>query len=182
MLEDYDPNPRWYVVHTYAGYENRVAANIEKIVENRNMGNLIFDVKIPTETVVDPSAEEGAKGAEKETMLFPSYVLVKMIMNYETWYVVRNTRGATGFVGPESKPVALSDEEVKQLGVDTTVISLSYKVGDLVNITEGFLSGHTAVVKEISEDFKTIKVVVPMSNRETPVELSSSSVKKIQEK
>ena len=173
---------KWYVVHTYSGYENKVATDLATMVESRGMQDLICDIKIPTETVVDPSAEEGAKGAEKETMLFPSYVLVKMIMNYETWHVVRNTRGATGFVGPESKPVALSDEEVKQLGVDTTVISLSYKVGDLVNITEGFLSGHTAVVKEISEDFKTIKVVVPMSNRETPVELSSSSVKKIQEK
>lgn len=182
MLEDYDPNPRWYVVHTYAGYENRVAANIEKIVENRNMGDLIFEVKIPTETVVDPAAEENGKNSTKESMLFPSYVLVKMIMNYKTWHVVRNTRGATGFVGPESKPVALSDEEVEQLGVDTTVITLSYKVGDLVNITEGFLSGHTAVVKEISDDFKTVKVVIPNSNRETVAELPSSSVKKIQEK
>ncbi|HBE13587.1 MAG TPA: transcription termination/antitermination protein NusG, partial [Clostridiales bacterium] len=117
--------------HTYSGYENRVATNLEKIVDNRKMGHLIHAVKIPTEKVVEPD------GKEEERKLFPSYVLVKMIMNDETWHVVRNTSGVTGFVGPGSQPVVLTDEEVEALGVENVVVALKYQVGDVVRVIGG---------------------------------------------
>ncbi|HPE94994.1 MAG TPA: transcription termination/antitermination protein NusG [Bacillota bacterium] len=164
----------WYVVHTYSGYENKVAGNIEKAVENRKLGHLIEDVKIPMETVVEVTDE-----TEKETerKLFPSYVLVKMIMNDESWHIIRNTRGVTGFVGPGSKPVPLTDAEVEKLGVETRVIEISYKVGDSVRICDGPLSGFIAAVDEISPDLKKVKVTASMFGRETAVELDSTQVK-----
>lgn len=133
MAQDRDTQPHWYVAHTYSGYENKVRQDLETIVENRRLQDLIQEVRVPTETVVD------ADGKEKESKLFPGYVLVKMIMTDETWYVVRNARGVTGFVGPSSKPIPLSEEEVEKLGVETPVRSapLAYKVGDNVQITGG---------------------------------------------
>ena len=129
MAQDRDTQPHWYVAHTYSGYENKVRQDLETIVENRRLQDLIQEVRVPTETVVD------ADGKEKESKLFPGYVLVKMIMTDETWYVVRNARGVTGFVGPSSKPIPLSEEEVEKLGVETPVRSapLAYKVGDNVH-------------------------------------------------
>ena len=123
MAQDRDTQPHWYVAHTYSGYENKVRQDLETIVENRRLQDLIQEVRVPTETVVD------ADGKEKESKLFPGYVLVKMIMTDETWYVVRNARGVTGFVGPSSKPIPLSEEEVEKLGVETPVRSapLAYK-------------------------------------------------------
>ena len=163
----------WYVVHTYSGYENKVASNIEKIVENRGLGHLIYDVKIPLETVVEASDKDEK---EIERKLFPAYVFVKMIMNDESWHTIRNTRGVTGFVGPGSKPVPLSDAEVEALGVETRVIEIAYAVGDNVRICEGPLSGFIAVVDEISEDLTKVKVTASLFGRETTVELDSMQV------
>ena len=167
--------PHWYVVHTYSGYENKVAENLEKIVENRNLGHLIHAIKVPVEVV----EEEGGK--TKEHKLFPSYVLVKMIMNDESWHVVRNITGVTGFVGPGSMPVVLLDEEVEALGVDTDSQPLDFVVGDVVEITGGPLQGiiSSGKVLEISADMKQIKLLANMGGRETAIEVESSLVKKL---
>jgi transcriptional antiterminator NusG len=174
-MQSENATPHWYVVHTYSGYENRVATNLEKIVDNRKMGHLIHAVKIPTEKVVEPD------GKEEERKLFPSYVLVKMIMNDETWHVVRNTSGVTGFVGPGSQPVVLTDEEVEALGVENVVVALKYQVGDVVRVIGGALKGHidSAVVEEISADSKTVKVSASLYGRNTSIELDSAWIEKI---
>ena len=172
MLQD-NNTPHWYVVHTYSGYENKVATNLEKIVENRNLGHLIHSIKVPVEEVeVD--------GKVEEHKLFPSYVLVKMIMNDESWHVVRNTTGVTGFVGPGSQPVVLLDEEVEALGVDTDTKSLDFAVDDTVEITGGPLSGiiTSGKVLEISDDLKKVKLLVSMGGRESAIELDANCVKK----
>lgn len=175
MLQD-SKTPHWYVVHTYSGYENKVAANLEKIVENRKLGHLIYSVKIPMETVIDPNDEK----ATTERKLFPSYVLVKMIMNDESWHVVRNTTGVTGFVGPGSQPVVLSDEEVEALGVETQTVSLGYNVGDNVKVIDGSLKDHisAAIVEEISDDYKRVKIKATLHGRQTTIELDSAWLKK----
>jgi transcriptional antiterminator NusG len=172
-LNDISREACWYVVHTYSGYENKVKANLEKIVENRGLQHLIFDSIIPVETVKD-SEEEDAK--EVENKIFPSYVLIKMIMSDESWHVVRNIRGVTGFVGPGSKPVPLTDEEVASIGIETVAKTLDYNVGDSVKIKSGTLVGFIGRVEEISEDKKKIKVMATIFGRETPVELDSDSV------
>lgn len=161
-------NAKWYVIHTYSGYENKVATNIEKSVENRSLQDLIVEVRVPTESVVEIKDN---KKREVERKIFPCYVLVKMVLTDESWYVVRNTRGVTGFVGPASKPVPLTDEEVEGLGVETKQIEVNYAVGDVVAIVDGPLSGFTGVVEELDLDKNKVKVVVSMFGRETPVEL-----------
>lgn len=168
-----ESTPLWYVVHTYTGYENKVLQSLEKIIENRGIGELIQAVKIPTETVTEMT-ENGEKEIERK--LFPSYVFVKMIMNDEMWHIVRNTTGVTGFVGPGSRPVPLSEEEVEKLGVDPRVIEVRFAVGDSVRICAGPLSGFIGVVDEISADKKTVKVTASMFGRETKVELGSMEV------
>lgn len=170
--------PRWYVAHTYSGYENKVKTNLEKIIENRQLQDMIFDIRIPTETVV-----EMVDGEEKESesKLFPCYVLVKMVMTDLTWHIVRNTSGVTGFVGPGSRPVPLTDEEVEKLGVETRKVSLKYQVGDTVKIVSGTLVGFVGVVKEISEDKKKIKILATMFGRETALELDADSVEPLAE-
>ena len=175
MLQD-SKTPHWYVVHTYSGYENKVAANLEKIVENRKLGHLIYSVKIPMETVIDPNDEN----ATSERKLLPSYVLVKMIMNDESWHVVRNTTGVTGFVGPGSQPVVLTDEEMEALGVETQTVSLGYQVGDNVKVIDGSLKDHisAAVVEEISDDYKRVKIKATLHGRQTTIELDSAWLKK----
>lgn len=173
MLED-NLTPHWYVVHTYSGYENKVAVNLEKIVENRKVGNLIHAIKIPMEKV--PESEGGDGVAERK--IFPSYVLVKMIMNDESWHIVRNTTGVTGFVGPGSMPVVLSDEEVAALGVESAAEALPFKVGDKVRVIGGPLAAHisSATVEEISQDLKKVKVLADLHGRSTKIELDSSYV------
>jgi len=168
---------RWYVVHTYSGYENKVAANIEKAVENRKLFDQIFAVKVPVETVVEVTGDNKKKEVERK--IFPGYVLVKMIMSDESWHVVRNIRGCTGFVGPGSKPVALTDEEVAALGIDKKEYVVSYEVGDNVRITDGPLKDFIGIVNEITPDMSRVSVTVNMFGRETPVELEMSQVESV---
>lgn len=160
--------PRWYVVHTYSGYENKVAGNIEKVIENPRFRDLIVDVSVPTETVVEVKDN---KKREVERKIFPGYVLVKMILTDESWYVVRNTRGVTGFVGPASKPVPLTDAEVSSLGIGNRSVELSYAVGDLVSIIAGPLEGFDGTVESIDVPNNKVRVIVSMFGRNTPVEL-----------
>ena len=159
---------KWYVVHTYSGYENKVASNLEKTVENRNLQDLITEVRVPTETVTEVKDN---KTREVERNIFPGYVLVKMILTDESWYVVRNIRGCTGFVGPSSDPVPLTDAEVAALGVETKQVEVSYNVGDSVQIMDGPLEGFVGIVEEIDTEKNRVRVTVSMFGRETPVEL-----------
>lgn len=159
---------KWYVIHTYSGYENKVATDLEKMVENRKLQDLILDIKVPTETVVEIKDN---KKREVERKLFPGYVLVKMIVTDDSWYVVRNTRGVTGFVGPGSKPVPLTDEEVEALGVEKRKVEVKYSVGDNVKIVEGPLEGFMGIVDEVNLERNVARVIISMFGRETPVEL-----------
>ena len=155
---------KWYVVHTYSGYENKVATNLEKIIENRQLHDWIQEVRIPTETVVRDNKEV-------ESKLFPGYVLVKMVMTDDSWYIVRNTRGCTGFVGPGGKPVPLTEAEVLALGVETRTVEITYQVGDTVRIIDGPLENFSGVVNEIDVEKNKVRVTISMFGRETPVEL-----------
>lgn len=167
--------PKWYVVHTYSGYENKVASSIMKAVENRKMHDLITEVTIPVETVRE--VKDG-KTREVERKLFPGYVLVKMIVTDESWYLVRNTRGCTGFVGPESKPEPLTEAEVAKMGVETTVdLEVEYKVGDTVEITAGPMEGSVGTVDEIDIPARKVRVRITMFGRELPAELELHQVK-----
>jgi len=170
---------KWYVVHTYSGYENKVAQNIEKVVENRKLHDLIPEVRVPTEMVTEVKEN---KSREVERKIFPSYVLVKMVLTDDSWYVVRNTRGVTGFVGPGSKPIPLTDEEVENLGVNINkTVEITFKVGDSVTVSSGTLEGFVGIVKSINLEEKTVDVVVSMFGRETPATLEISQVSKLDE-
>ena len=161
---------KWYVVHTYSGYENKVASNLEKTVENRSLQALIQEIRVPTETVTEIT--DAGKRKEVERKIFPGYVMVKMIMTDESWYAVRNIRGCTGFVGPSSsKPIPLTEEEVARLGIEQRQVEISYKVGDSVNIVDGPLEGFIGTVEEMDVDKNRIRVIVSMFGRDTPVEL-----------
>lgn len=166
----------WYVVHTYSGYENKVAQNLTTIVENRRLQDQIQEVKVPTEIV--PDIKDG-KEREVERKLFPGYVLVKMVMTDETWYIVRNTRGVTGFVGPSSKPVPLTAAEVEALGVDVRQTQVDYDVGDSVEVLSGPLEGFVGLVESINKDTGKVNVKVSMFGRETPAELDLAQVKPV---
>lgn len=167
---------KWYILHTYSGYEKKVADNIIKVVENRDFHHLIEEVLVPIEKTQE---EHDGKTKEVETKLFPCYVYVKMVLTDESWYICRNTRGVTGFVGPGSKPIPLTDEEVLNLGVTQKQQEVSFEVGDIVNINTGSLEGFEGVVKEIDEANKTVLVLVSMFGRETPATLDISAIKKI---
>ncbi|MBQ1977115.1 MAG: transcription termination/antitermination factor NusG, partial [Ruminococcus sp.] len=148
---------KWYVVHTYSGYENKVASNLMTTVENRNLQDMILEVKVPTEIVTEIKDD---KTKEVERKLFPGYVFVKMVYTDETWYVVRNIRGCTGFVGPSSKPVPLTEAEVYRMGVETRVVEVSYKVGDSVRIIDGPLEDFIGVVEELNVEKEYVRVIV----------------------
>jgi len=167
---------RWYVVHTYSGYENKVMANIVKIVENRNMQDVIFEVKVPIEEQVE--IKNGKKKVTQKKV-FPGYVLIKMLMTDESWYVVRNTRGVTGFVGPGSKPVPLTDAEVKALGVEKTPIKLDANVRDHVRVISGPFENFVGIIQEINNEKHKVKVMISMFGRETPVELEFTQVERL---
>ena len=173
-INEMNVGPRWYVAHTYSGYENKVKASLEKIIENRGLGHLIFDIKIPVETVIE---KNGDVEKEVEIKVFPSYVLIKMVMNEESWHAVRNITGVTGFVGPGSRPTPLSDAEVDALNIDHKRVELSIKVGDEVTVIEGLFSGYGGVVQSISDDMKTATVLVKRGNRDMPVELDTNIIK-----
>ena len=167
---------RWYVVHTYSGYENKVKLDIEKTIENRNLRDQILEVVIPMESV------EEEKGDSKKVVtrkLLPAYILIHMVMNDDTWYVVRNTRGVTGFVGPGSKPVPLSEEEMAGLGFTAPDVVVDFMVGDAVVVTAGAWKDTVGLIKTINEAKKTITINVEMFGRETPVELAFTEVKKM---
>ena len=169
-------NAKWYVVHTYSGYENTVAASIEKAVENRGLRDLIQEVSIPLETVTEIT-DNGPKTVERK--VFPGYVLVKMVMTDDTWHLVRNIRGATGFVGSGNKAIPLT--EIAALGVEKREVVVGYQVGDNVKITDGALESFLGTVEEIDLDRSKVRVVVSMFGRETPVELELDQVEPVQD-
>jgi transcriptional antiterminator NusG len=164
---------RWYVVHTYSGYENAVAATIEKAAENRRMQDLIVEVNIPTESVLEVTDSQ-QKTVERK--VFPGYVLVKMIMTDDSWHLVRNVRGVTGFVGSSNKAIPLSDEEIASLGIERHEIQLKYEVGSTVKIVDGPLLDFMGVVDEIEAERGRVRVIVSMFGRETPVDLDFDQV------
>ena len=167
---------KWYVVHTYSGYENAVASAILKNVDNRNLHDLISEVTIPLETVTEVT-ENGPKTYERK--VFPGYVLVKMVLTDESWHVIRNIRGVTGFVGSGNKAIPLTDEEIAALGVEKHEVNVSYAVGDNVKIIDGALASFLGVVEEIDMDKSKVRVVVSMFGRETPVELELDQVEPV---
>lgn len=164
---------RWYVVHTYSGYENKVMTNLVKIVENRGLGHLIFDVKVPVETIIE---KKGDEEKEVESKIFPGYVLVKMIMTEESWHVVRNITGVTGFVGPGSRPTPLLDQEVEALGIDEKKVKLLLSVGDEVTVKGGLFDGYSGTVQSISDNQKKVTVLIKRGRRDIPVELDAEGV------
>lgn len=170
---------KWYVAHTFSGYENKVASDIRIVVENRNLSDMIQEIVVPTETVVEIK-EDGTK-KEVERKIFPSYVLIKMVMTDETWYIVRNTRGCAGFVGPEGKPVPLTEQEVKNLGVDKVSVEVAYETGDLVNVIDGPLEGFSGTVESIDIANNSVQVIVSMFGRETAVDFELDQLEKVSE-
>ncbi len=167
--------PRWYVAHTYSGYENKVKASIEKIVENRGLGHLIYDVKIPMEI----TKETDDKGQEKEveSKLFPCYVLVKMTMTDESWHVVRNITGVTGFVGPGSEPTPLTDAEVEMFNVEVVNEEFKFKIGDKVIVASGIFEGYSGTLIDIGEDKKQVTILASTERREIPIIVDSKDIR-----
>ncbi|MGM0396932.1 MAG: transcription termination/antitermination protein NusG [Bacillota bacterium] len=176
--EERSKDAKWYVVHTYSGHENKVKANLEKMVENRGMKDDIYEVAVPTEEYID---NKSGKKVLKERKMFPGYVLVKMIINDESWYLVRNTRGVTGFVGPSSKPVPLSDQEVKKLGVQEKMVlpAVDFKVKDPVKVVSGPFENFIGTIDSINMDKRKVKVYISMFGRETLVELEFDQIEKV---
>lgn len=169
---------KWYVVHTYSGYENKVKVDIEKTIENRNLQDQILEVSVPVQTVEEVKGNGEKKLVQKK--MFPAYVLINMIMNDDTWYVVRNTRGVTGFVGPGSKPVPLTEAEMESMGLNTLIkASLDVEVGQTVEITTGVWEGTTGVVTSVNEKSEIVTINIDMFGRETPVEISFTDIKKL---
>ncbi len=171
-----DLEPRWYVVHTYSGYENKVKTDLEKTIKNRELEDFFFDIIVPMEEQIE------IKDGKRKTNLkkvFPGYVLIKMIVTEESWYIVRNTRGVTGFVGSGTDPIPLTNEEIRNMGFEAVVINVDYGINDSVKVVNGPLSGFIGTVQEINKDKNKVKVLVSMFGRETPVELEFSQVEKI---
>ena len=176
-INEMNVGPRWYVAHTYSGYENKVKASLEKVIENRGLEHLIYDIRIPVETTV----EKGSDGKEDkivETKIFPGYVLVKMTMTDESWHAVRNISGVTGFVGPGSRPTPLSEEDVEALNIEERKVKAAFSVGDNVTITDGLFSGYSGTVQSVSDDLKTVTVLVKRGRRDMPVELDSAMIRR----
>ena len=176
MKGDFMSEANWYVVHTYSGYENKVKANIEKTIENRHLEDQILEVRVPMQDVV-----EMRNGAKKQVSkkLFPGYVLINMVMNDDTWYVVRNTRGVTGFVGPGSKPVSLTEEEMLPLGIQNENVVIDFAVGDSVVVIGGVWKDTVGMIQSINEHKQCVTINVDLFGRETPVEISFTEIKKM---
>ena len=168
--------PRWYVVHTYSGYENKVKTDLEKTVKNRELEDYFFDIVVPMEEQIE--IKDGKRKANLKKV-FPGYVLVKMIVTEESWYIVRNTRGVTGFVGSGTDPIPLTNEEIRSMGFETSVVEINYDVDDSVKILNGALAGFIGTVQEINKEKGKVKVLVSMFGRETPVEVEFAQVQKI---
>ncbi len=168
--------PRWYVVHTYSGYENKVKTDLEKTVKNRELEDYFFDIVVPMEEQIE--IKDGKRKANLKKV-FPGYVLIKMIVTEESWYIVRNTRGVTGFVGSGTDPIPLTNEEIRSMGFETFVVEVDYDVNDSVKILNGALSGFIGTVQEINKEKGKVKVLVSMFGRETPVELEFAQVEKV---
>ena len=174
--KDYDMNPRWYVVHTYSGYENKVKKDLENTIKNRELEDYFFDIIVPMEEQIE------IKDGKRKTNLkkvFPGYVLVKMIVTEESWYIVRNTRGVTGFVGSGTDPIPLTEEEIRKMGFELTEVNVDYDINDSVKILNGPLENFVGVVQEINKEKHKVKVLVSMFGRETPIELDFSEVEKV---
>ena len=173
-IDEKNLGPRWYVAHTYTGYENKVKLSVEKIVENRGLSHLIYDVQVPvtTEVVVND------KGVEKvvETKIFPSYVFIKMTMTDESWHVVRNITGVTGFVGPGSEPTPLTDAEVESMHIEKHTEEFKFNIGDSVKIVSGMFEGYSGVLQEISEDKKSLVVLANTGKRDIPIMVDTKDV------
>ena len=177
-IDGMNVGPRWYVAHTYSGYENKIKTSLEKVIENKGLGDQFFDIRIPVEITI-----EIKNGVEKEveTKLFPCYVYIKMVMNDDTWHAVRNIQGVTGFVGPGSRPTPITDEEVRALGLEKNgteeqekQVVLTFAEGDTVRITSGLFEGFNGTVQAISDDLSTVTVLVNRGRRAMPVELDAS--------
>ena len=176
MSQEKDMQPKWYVVHTYSGYENKVKTDLEKTVKNRELEDYIFDIVVPMEEQIE------IKDGKRKTNLkkvFPGYVLVKMIVTEESWYIVRNTRGVTGFVGSGTDPIPLTEEEIRKMGFELTEVNVDYDINDSVKILNGPLENFVGVVQEINKEKHKVKVLVSMFGRETPVELEFPQVQKV---
>ena len=171
-----DGQAKWYVVHTYSGHENKVKVNIEKMVENRNMQNLILEVVVPTEDVIE--VKDGQRKIKTKKM-FPGYVIIKMIVTNESWYLVRNTQGVTGFVGHGSEPIPLTDEEVARMGIEKVFIELDVEIGDTVRVINGPFESFMGTVEDINREKQVLTVKVSMFGRDTPVELVFAQVEKV---
>jgi len=181
-INEKNQGPRWYVAHTYTGYENKVKDNIEKIVENRGLGHLIYDIKVPAveEKVLDENGKAvlDKNGNEKivETKLFPSYVFIKMTMNDESWHVVRNITGVTGFVGPGSEPTPLTDAEVEMFQVEIITDEFEFKIGDKVKVVSGIFEGYSGTLQEISDDKKSLTILAVTERRDISIMVETKDV------
>ena len=174
--KDYDMEPRWYVVHTYSGYENKVKTDLEKTIKNRELEDYFFDIVVPMEEQIE------IKDGKRKTNLkkvFPGYVLIKMIVTEESWYIVRNTRGVTGFVGSGTDPIPLTDEEIRAMGFEEVPVNVDYDINEQVEVLSGPFKDFIGTVQEINTEKHKVKVLVSMFGRETPVELEFSQVKKM---
>ena len=174
--KDYEVEPRWYVVHTYSGYENKVKTDLEKTVKNRELEEYFFDIVVPMEEQIE--VKDGKRKANLKKV-FPGYVLIKMIVTEETWYIVRNTRGVTGFVGSGTDPIPLTDEEIRSMGFEETSINVDYDINDSVQILSGAFKDSIGTVQEINKEKHKVKILISMFGRETPVELEFSQIQKI---
>ncbi len=174
--KDYDMEPRWYVVHTYSGYENKVKTDLEKTVKNRELEEYFFDIVVPMEEQIE--IKDGKRKANLKKV-FPGYVLIKMIVTEETWYIVRNTRGVTGFVGSGTDPIPLTEDEIRAMGFEEATINVDYDVNDSVQILNGAFKDSIGTVQEINKEKHKVKVLISMFGRETPVELEFSQIQKV---
>lgn len=176
MSQEEKNQANWYVIHTYSGYENKVKTDLEKRIKNAELEDYFFNIVVPMEEQVE--IKDGKRKANLRRV-FPCYVLIKMIVTEETWYLVRNTRGVTGFVGPEADPIPLTDEEIRNMGFEDVPVNIDYDVNDTVRVVNGPLEGFVGSVQEINKEKQKVKVLVSMFGRETPVELEFSQVQKI---
>ena len=174
--KDYDMRPRWYVVHTYSGYENKVKKDLEKTIKNRELEDYFFDIVVPMEEQIE--IKDGKRKVNLKKV-FPGYVLVKMIVTEQSWYIVRNTRGVTGFVGSGTDPIPLTDEEIRAMGFEESSINVDYDINDSVQILNGPFKDSIGTVQKIDKEKHKVKVLISMFGRETPVELEFSQIQKV---